>query len=162
MDIKKATMRKEGAGDPGGGHRAAGPAGMPILVLISAFFLTPFARGVERPSASQDRSDPASLLAAVVVEVEELGRHPGEDFYRWEFFLGEDDDDTNKDIHAVVIIHEEPPPLRLRIHVTDLQRLPGNPRVRIARQTRPSSPRASESGWPSKKVIMPKKNSSRS
>jgi len=109
---------------------------MPVLAVISVLSLTPFARAVGSQPSSQARSDPAPLLAAVVVEVKELGRHPGEDFYRWEFFLGEDDDDTNKDIHAVVVIHEAPPPLRLRIHITNLERLPGRPTVRVARTTR--------------------------
>lgn len=130
-----ATMR-ERVGDSGGGHEAAGPAVISVLALIPALFLTPLPQGAERRPGIQAGSDPAALLAAVVVEVKELGRRSGEDFFRWEFFLGEDDDDTNKDTHAVVVIHDEPPPLRLRIHITDLWRPPGNPRVHIAGKTR--------------------------
>ena len=103
------------------------------LALVAAGCLLPGRAAGNQTDAPEGTNVPA-LLAAVVSEVEELGRHPGESFYRWEFFLGEDDDDTNKDIHAVVVIHDDP--LRLRIHITDLERLPANRRVRVARRTR--------------------------
>jgi hypothetical protein len=104
------------------------------LALLAAGGLSLPGRAAGNRTAAPEHKDVPGLLAAVVSEVRDLGRHPGEDFTRWEFFLGEDDDDTNKDIHAVVVIHEDP--LRLRIHITDLDRLPSNPRVRVARRTR--------------------------
>ena len=129
-------MIKIGPGRPERRCRAAKPVVVAWLALVSIFLRPAFAQGAGNQSDSRERPDPPSLLAVVVTEVKELGRHPGEDFYRWEFFLGEDDDDTNKDIHAVIVIQEDPPPLRLRIHVTYLKRLPGQPPVRIAEKTR--------------------------
>lgn len=130
------TMVRTEAGESESGPRAAKPTAATRLALIPALLLLPLAWSPGGRSGCQERPEPSSLLAAVVSEVKELGRRPGEDFYRWEFFLGEDDDDTNKDVHAVVIIHDDPPPLRLRVHVTDFERRPDNRRVRIARQTR--------------------------
>jgi len=129
-------MITEGTGVSERGIRTARPGVTSWLALLSTLVLPVISQGSGIRSDAQERPDASSLLADVVSEVKELGRHPGEDFYRWEFFLGEDDDDTNKDVHAVVVIHDAPPPLRLRIHVTDLERLPANPRVRIARRTR--------------------------
>jgi hypothetical protein len=114
--------------------RPTKPTAALCLALVAAgSLLLPGRTAGDQADAPEGTNVPA-LLAAVVSEVQELGRHPGESFYRWEFFLGEDDDDTNKDIHAVVVIHEDP--LRLRIHITDLERLPANRRVRVARRTR--------------------------
>lgn len=129
-------MIRERTVEPERGIRLARRGVTLWLALLSAFVLGMFIRAPGSQPDTQERADVSSLFSAVVAEVKELGRHPGEDFYRWEFFLGEDDDDTNKDIHAVVIIQDDPPPLRLRIHITDLERLPGNSRVRIARRTR--------------------------
>jgi len=114
--------------------RPTKPSAALCLALVAAGSLLLPGRAAGNQTDAPEGTNVPALLAAVVSEVEELGRHPGESFYRWEFFLGEDDDDTNKDIHAVVVIHDDP--LRLRIHITDLERLPANRRVRVARRTR--------------------------
>ncbi len=137
-------MVKAGSGELDKGMRTVNRAGNLLIALLSALLLPLLARAAGNQAERPVSPDASSLLAAVVAEVKELGRRPGEDFTRWEFFLGEDDDDTNKDIHAVVLIQDDPLPLLLRVQVTYYERLASNRRVRIAGPTR--SFRASETG----------------
>lgn len=51
-----------------------------------------------------------TLLKEIYGEVLELGPRRGEDFIRHEFFVGEEDDDTDKDFHLVVLIQDSPGP----------------------------------------------------
>jgi hypothetical protein len=76
-------------------------------------------------------------LKRVHDEVAELGRYPGQDFVRWDFFIGgPDDDDTNKDQHVVVLIENGRGPRRMILQVTQLERSRGDPKVKYARGTR--------------------------
>jgi len=47
------------------------------------------------------------LLLDIYSEVREMGPRPGEILIKREFFVGEDDDDTNKDIHVAIVIQPE-------------------------------------------------------
>ena len=79
---------------------------------------------------------PAALMR-VHDEVAELGRYPGQDFVRWDFFIGgPDDDDTNKDQHVVVLIEDGQVPRRMLLQVTQLERSRGDRNVKYARGTR--------------------------
>ena len=78
-----------------------------------------------------------AVLKRVHDEVAELGPYPGQDFIRWDFFIGgPDDDDTNKDQHVVVLIENERGPGRMTLQVTQLERSRGDPNVKYARGTR--------------------------
>ncbi len=78
-----------------------------------------------------------AVLKRVHDEVAEMGRYPGQDFVRWDFFIGgPDDDDTNKDQHVVVLIENGRGPRRMILQVTQLERSRGDPKVKYARGTR--------------------------
>jgi hypothetical protein len=77
------------------------------------------------------------LLARLHAEVREFGKRPGEDFIRQDFFIGgEDDDDTNKDIHVGILIRAEGDGESMAIQVTWLERSKADPRVKNARETK--------------------------
>jgi hypothetical protein len=101
--------------------------------------------GVSAPSDKAPISDrvqsPESTCPAVLKrvhdEVAELGCYPGQNFVRWDFFIGgPDDDDTNKDQHVVLLIENERGPGRMTLQVTQLERSRGDPNVKYARGTR--------------------------
>lgn len=77
------------------------------------------------------------LLARLHAEVREFGKRPGEDFIRQDFFIGgEDDDDTNKDIHVGILIRSEGDGESMSVQVTWLERSKADPRVKNARETK--------------------------
>jgi hypothetical protein len=67
-----------------------------------------------------------------------MGGRPGENFIQQEFFAGkpEDDDDTNKDLHVVVLIQPELGLERITVQVTRLERDPRDRNVKFARETK--------------------------
>lgn len=66
-----------------------------------------------------------------------MGARPGEDFIKGEFFIGApDDDDTNKDTQAVVLIQTIDGSETMMIQVTYLERTRENPRIKIAKETK--------------------------
>ena len=69
------------------------------------------------------------LLGQVFQEVKELGPFPGQHFIRWDFFIGEGDDDTNKPIHTVVLIQAANEGERMVLQVSRMEPSPANPRV---------------------------------
>jgi len=85
---------------------------------------------------SDQKQEHLPVLKQIHAEVKELGPYPGEDFVRREFFVGEDDDDTNKDIHVVVLIQDLEAKELMTIRVTEMAKDPGNPRARLAGRSR--------------------------
>jgi len=77
-----------------------------------------------------------TVLKQIHAEVKEIGPYPGEDFIRREFFVGEDDDDTNKDIHVIVLIQSLKSKEMMTIRVTEMAKDPGNPQARLAKTSR--------------------------
>jgi len=77
-----------------------------------------------------------AVLIKIHDEVKEMGPYPGEDFIRREFFVGEDDDDTNKDVHVVVLIQRLELKEIMTIRVTEMVKDPGNLRARLAKNSR--------------------------
>jgi len=77
-----------------------------------------------------------TVLKQIHAEVREIGPYPGENFIRREFFVGEDDDDTNKDIHVIVLIQSLESKDMMTIRVTEMAKDPGNPQVRLAKTSR--------------------------
>ena len=77
-----------------------------------------------------------AVLKLIYAEVKEMGPYPGEDFVRREFFVGEDDDDTNKDVHVVVLIQSLERKETMTVRVTEMVKDPGNPLARLAKNSR--------------------------
>ena len=75
-------------------------------------------------------------LATVYDEVNHMPAYPDEPFIRMDVFIGEDDDDTNKDIHAVLLVAKEHGHPALRVQIVFMERRRGFPVIRIARETK--------------------------
>lgn len=73
------------------------------------------------------------ILNLIYDEVKELGPYPGEDFIRREFFIGRDDDDTNKNQHVVVLIQNVAGKEKMKVQVTYLEPTKENPQVKYAK-----------------------------
>ena len=118
--------------------------GMNVPGLAASCLLGIFSAALapsERAFVSVQNESPESTCPAVLKrvhdEVAELGCYPGQNFVRWDFFIGgPDDDDTNKDQHVVVLIENERGPGRMTLQVTQLERSRGDPNVKYARGTR--------------------------
>jgi len=66
-----------------------------------------------------------------------MGARPGEDFIQQEFFAGgPDDDDTNKDLHVVVLIQSESGRSKMTVQVTRFERDRRDRKVKTARETK--------------------------
>ena len=115
---------------PGSALRPSGNARVILALVLPAFlFLSP-----APPLPAQKNADVPGLLRQIRDEVVGLGRYPGEDFARGEFFLGEGDDDTNK-THAVgILVKNEAEGSRMTIVVSRLEPAGDNPRVKYARE----------------------------
>ncbi len=102
-----------------------------ILGLVLSAFLSP---SPASPLSAQKNADVPGLLRQVREEVLGLGKYPGEDFVRGEFFLGEGDDDTNK-THAVgILVKDEAEGSRMTIVISRLEPSRDNPRVKYTRE----------------------------
>ena len=114
---------------PGSIRRLFGRAGMTLALALPALL----ALSPDAYLGGQKKADLPGLLREIREEVMGLGRYPGEDFARGEFFLGEGDDDTNK-THAVgILVKDETEGSRMTIVVSRLEPSRENPRVKYAR-----------------------------
>jgi hypothetical protein len=105
-------------------------AALAAALLALAVLTAPAAAG------GQKKTDVPSLLREIRAEVLGLGRYPGEDFARGEFFLGAGDDDTNK-THAVgIVVQDGTEGPRMTIVVSRLEPSGDNPRVKYTRDTK--------------------------
>ena len=102
-----------------------------IVLLLFGFTFTPASLSGPAPLKKY-----LTVLKQIHAEVKEIGPYPGEDFIRREFFVGEDDDDTNKDIHVLVLIQSLESKEMMTIRVTEMVKDPGNPQARLARTSR--------------------------
>ena len=111
--------------------------GRAAAALAVFFSLLPAALSSPPPGAcAQKEPDVPRLLREIRDEVVGLGRYPGEEFSRGEFFLGEGDDDTNK-THAVgILVKDEADGPRMTIVCSRLEPSPEDPRVKHARDPR--------------------------
>jgi hypothetical protein len=98
-----------------------------LFLLVIGLTVAPAA-----PAQSGSTKKCLSVLIQIYAEVKELGPYPGEDFVRREFFVGEDDDDTNKDIHVMVLIQPAGLKEMMFIRVTEMVKDPSNPQARLA------------------------------
>jgi len=101
-------------------------------VIFLVFFSLLCSRGGAAASASRSKDVPA-FLRDIYTEVVELGKYPGYDFFERQFFVGEDDDDTNKDLHCLVMIQEISGINRMTIQLTYMERVQRRPVIGIAR-----------------------------
>jgi hypothetical protein len=82
---------------------------------------------------SGEREAPLRILKKIHEEVKELGNYPGEDFIKREFFIGRGDDDTNKDLHIVILIQPLEGGETMKIQVTFMEPTRDDPNVRYAK-----------------------------
>ena len=112
------------------------------------FLLTATAAAPNRPPSGGLAEDPAVLLNKILVEVREMGAHPGEDFIKQEFFIGApDEDDTNKDTSVIILIQSIDGKERMTIQVTRMERSRSDRRIKTARETRSITGVPDEAGF---------------
>ena len=80
------------------------------------------------------KKDVTDILKEIYEEMKEFEKYPGCDFIKREFFVGEDDDDTNKDIHVVILVQEVDKKEKVTIQVTYMERKRGRPVIGIAKE----------------------------
>jgi hypothetical protein len=137
MNLERA-WRGAGAPQPSPPEKTRGLNRLtPVAVFLAAALW--FAGQVTLPASpaarqAAERADKLSaLLKDVFAEVSDLGRVPGEEFVRREFFIGEGDDDTYKEAHAVILIQEGGGRHKMTVQVTRLVPDPDNPRIKHGR-----------------------------
>jgi hypothetical protein len=117
--------------------KAAGSSAMgrTFIVFFSTFWLglTPLLSDGPYPAPEKKY---LSVLKEIHAEVKEMGLYPGQDFFHQAFFVGEDDDDTNKDIHVSILIRAREQKERMTIRVTRMHKDRHNPRARLAGTTK--------------------------
>jgi len=106
-------------------NRLAAPVLLAAVLSWDGLLCAAVDRGIQGRSAE-------AALREIYLEVLAMGPHSGQSFIHWDFFLGEDDDDTNKDVHAGVIISGEDGSRRMTIRVSWMEPFPGEPRARRA------------------------------
>ena len=95
--------------------------------------LAGFGFSIRSSSISGKRKNISKILLEIYREVKAFEKYPGCDFIKREFFVGEDDDDTNKDIHVVVLVQDLDAKDKVTIQVTYMERSKGRPVIGIAK-----------------------------
>jgi hypothetical protein len=105
------------------------------ISVLSLFWLmvNPFLSG-NSPLASEKKY--LAVLKEIHAEVKEMGYYPGQDFVQQAFFVGEDDDDTNKDVHVSILIRTLEQKDKMTIRVTRMKKDRRNPQARLAETTK--------------------------
>jgi hypothetical protein len=111
----------------------------PMVFLLATILLAAGSAGTPSavvPGAIPDESNRAHLLR-ICEEVRSMGARPGENFIQQEFFAGgPDDDDTNKDLHVVVLLHSESGVEKVTVQVTRFERDKKDRNVKTAKETK--------------------------
>ena len=103
-----------------------------FLLALFIFSLYPLAFS----AAHTKKRDIPAFLKDIYTEVVQLGKYPGYDFFERQFFVGEEEDDTNKDIHCVIMIQDISGSERMTIQLTYMERVQKNPVIGIAREVK--------------------------
>jgi hypothetical protein len=103
-----------------------------FLVVFFIFFLC----SLSSLSATAKKRDIPAFLKDIYTEIVQLGKYPGYDFFERQFFVGEDEDDTNKDVHCVIMIQDISGSERMTIQLTYMERVQRDPVIGIAREVR--------------------------
>jgi hypothetical protein len=82
------------------------------------------------------KKDPSKILMEIYKEVKELGKFPGDDFIKREFFVGKDDDDTYQNIHVCILIQNIDEIEKITIQVTYFSASENDPTVKYANNMR--------------------------
>jgi len=106
------------------GRRCVGLGAFAALLIAGAAAIT---RAETETQPASTRPEQVRLLRIIGDEVREMGPCPGDRFIKREFFVGEDDDDTYKDIHVAIVIQPDETGERVAMLVTYLKR---DPRIR--------------------------------
>jgi len=106
------------------------PAAKLVLYLFLLFAVHSVAAG------AKEESQPLAGLKQIHAEVKEMGPYPGDDFIRREFFVGEDDDDTNKDVQVVILIQSFEAKEKMTVRVTEMAREPAGSRTSVAKTSK--------------------------
>jgi len=112
------------------------PPLIPRPVTGTVLFLFGFLAALAGPGGPGEWNKHLAVLKKIHAEVKEMGPYPGEDFVHREFFVGEDDDDTNKDIQVVVLIQSFESKEKMTIQVTEMARDQRNSRTSLAKTTK--------------------------
>jgi hypothetical protein len=100
-------------------------SGLAVFSLLLC--LSEFVFPVRLSVISIEKNDTSQILKEIYLEVKGFEKYPGYDFIKREFFVGEDDDDTNKDIHEKK---------KVTIQITYMERSKGRPVIGIAKYTK--------------------------
>ncbi len=112
------------------------------ILLISIFILCApalFAWITEGSTVLQEpdrKEEIAITMRQIHGEVKEMAKSEEGAFLKREFSVGEDDDDTNKDVHAVILIQEIQGMDRVTVLVTYYERDKELPVIAVARNTK--------------------------
>ncbi len=91
----------------------------------------------ESPDNASKKNDSSKILKDIYAEIKEFKAYPGESFVQADFFVGsDDDDDTYKDVHVSILIHDQPSAEKMKIQMTVMEARPGQPRVKYARESK--------------------------
>ena len=104
-----------------------------ILICFVILFLSEFVFSARISVHSIEEKDISKTLREIYLEMKEFDKYPGCDFIKREFFVGEDDDDTNKDIHVVILVQDVDEKEKITIQVTYMERKQGRPVIGIAK-----------------------------
>jgi hypothetical protein len=109
-------------------------SGLAVFSLLLC--LSEFVFPVRLSVISIKKKDPSKILKEIYLEVKGFEKYPGYDFIKREFFVGEDDDDTNKDIHVVILVQDVDEKKKVTIQITYMERSKGRPVIGIAKYTK--------------------------
>ena len=102
----------------------------------TVLFLFTVLAGQAEIIAPESENPLLSGLRKIHAEVKEMGPYPGDEFIRREFFVGEDDDDTNKDTQVVVLLQPFESTEKMTIRVTEMAREPAGSRTSVAKSSK--------------------------
>lgn len=102
-----------------------------MIVLPLFFFGNEISTSLSHEGKS-GKKDASKFLREIYNEVKELGNFPGDDFFKREFFVGKDDDDTYQDIHALILIQNMGGVEKITIQVTYFRPSENDPTVKYA------------------------------
>ncbi len=104
-----------------------------VIACCLLLCLSEFAFPAYLSTISIKKKDPSKILKEIYQEVKGFEKYPGYDFIKREFFVGEDDDDTNKDIHVVILVQDVDEKKKVTIQITYMERSKGRPVIGIAK-----------------------------
>lgn len=84
-----------------------------------------------------EKNNSGNILKDIYKEIKDMGKCPGDDVLKREFWTGnDDDDDTNKDIHVLIMIQNMEDKEKMTIQVTRFERDKVTPTVSHAKEER--------------------------